>query len=228
MAPPHQPRAPYKTRSDMQSIAVIDYGASNLRSVVKALEYVSEGRHRIVLTDNPELIHSADRIVFPGQGAIKQCMDSLSQKGLDLVIKESIFKKPYLGLCLGLQALFDLSEEDNGIRGLGIISGNVLRFPAANKDEYGETYKIPHMGWNLVNHDKSHPMWDGIGDDQRFYFVHSYYVNPENKEDVCGSTDYIFPFTSVVARDNLFAVQFHPEKSQKAGLQLLSNFLNWQ
>jgi glutamine amidotransferase len=212
----------------MQSVAVIDYGASNLRSVVKALEYVSQGRHKILLTDSPELIHSADKIVFPGQGAIKQCMDSLVHKGLDLVIKESIFKKPYLGLCLGLQALFDSSEEDGGTLGLGIIPGNVLRFPEASKDEYGEAYKIPHMGWNLVNHDKTHPMWDGISEAERFYFVHSYYVNPDNKEDVCGSTDYILPFTSVVARENLFAVQFHPEKSQKSGLQLLLNFLNWQ
>jgi glutamine amidotransferase len=212
----------------MQSVAVIDYGASNLRSVVKALEHVSASRYKIVLTDKPDVIFGAEKIVFPGQGAIKQCMDSLKSKGLDQVIKESVFHKPYLGLCLGLQALFDFSEEDDGTEGLGIIPGKVLRFPAGSRDENNEAFKIPHMGWNLVEQNKSHPMWNNIGTQERFYFVHSYYVKPQNQGDICGTTDYIFPFTSVVARDNLFAVQFHPEKSQKCGLQLLSNFLDWE
>ena len=212
----------------MQSVAVIDYGASNLRSVVKALEHVSANRHRILLTDNPETIYTADKIVFPGQGAMKQCMDSLKSKGLDQVICESVFQKPYLGLCLGLQALFDYSEEDGGTNGLGIIPGKVMRFPSGMRDENGEAYKIPHMGWDLVNHEQPHPLWQGIEPDERFYFVHSYYVKPENESDICGTTDYIVPFTSVAARENLFAVQFHPEKSQKSGLRLLTNFLNWQ
>ncbi len=212
----------------MQSVAVIDYGASNLRSVVKALEHVSASRFQIVLTDDPDLIFKADKIVFPGQGAIRQCMDSLKSKGLDAVICESVFKKPYLGLCLGLQALFDFSEEDGGTEGLGIIPGKVLRFPAGQKNENNEAFKIPHMGWNLVGHDNPHPMWNGIDAAERFYFVHSYYVKPDNQADICGTTDYIFPFTSAVARDNLFAVQFHPEKSQKCGLQLLANFLDWE
>ena len=212
----------------MQHVAVIDYGASNLRSVVKALEHVSAGRHRIILTDQAEHITSADRIVFPGQGAIGQCMKSLAQKQLDVVIRESIFKKPYLGLCLGLQALLDYSEEDGGMQGLGIISGNVFQFPANQRNSKGETFKIPHMGWNFVTQQKQHPMWHGIASDDRFYFVHSYYVQPDDKEDTCGTTDHIFPFTSVIARGNLFAVQFHPEKSQNAGLKLLSNFLQWQ
>ena len=212
----------------MQSAAVIDYGSSNLRSVVKALEHVSNGQHRIIVSDKAEEILQADRIVFPGQGAIRQCMDLLREKNLDQVILESLKSKPFLGLCLGLQALMEFSEEDDGTPGLGVIPGRVLRFPYGQKDKNGDAYKIPHMGWNNVKQTRGHSLWNGIKSDERFYFVHSYYVNQETGNDTSGKTDYIFDFTSAIAQENVFAVQFHPEKSQRAGLQLLTNFLNWQ
>ena len=211
----------------MQSVAVIDYGASNLRSVVKALEHIASAKHRILICDTPEAILSADRIIFPGQGAIRQCMDSLDNIGLRQALLESLTSKPFLGLCLGLQALMDYSEEDNGTDGLGVIKGRVIRFPADRKQENGDEYKIPHMGWNNVQQLKEHPLWNGIKSGERFYFVHSYYVEPDDKDVITGMTDYIVDFTCAVSRDNLFAVQFHPEKSQRAGLQLLSNFLDW-
>ena len=212
----------------MENVAVIDYGASNLRSVIKAVEHVSEGKHKIIVTDRDDLILAADRIIFPGQGAIRHCMDSLRVKNLDQVLVESLRSKPYLGLCLGLQALLDFSEEDGGTEGLGIIPGKVVRFPNGHKDGQGDNFKIPHMGWNNVTQCFEHELWKGIDSGERFYFVHSYYVKPDQDEDTSGSTDYIVTFSSAVARDNIFAVQFHPEKSQKAGLQLLNNFLNWK
>jgi glutamine amidotransferase len=212
----------------MQSVAVIDYGASNLRSVIKALEFISGNRSRIIVADREDLILGADRIIFPGQGAIRQCMDALHQKNLDQVLIESLKSKPYLGLCLGLQALMDYSDEDGGTECLGILPGKVVRFPHGRKDSNGDHYKIPHMGWNNVVQCSDHPLWNGIDSGERFYFVHSYYVEPDNESDVSGRTDYIVSFTSAIAHDNLFAVQFHPEKSQQSGLQLLRNFLAWE
>ena len=211
----------------MQSVAVIDYGASNLRSVVKALEHIASERHRIQVCNTPEEILSADRIIFPGQGAIRQCMDSMDSLGLSQALLEALSSKPFLGLCLGLQALLEHSEEDNGTTGLGVIPGKVLRFPAGQKQANGDEYKIPHMGWNNVKQLNDHPLWRGIKSGERFYFVHSYYVKPEDDNVIAGITDYIVNFTCAVSRDNLFAVQFHPEKSQRAGLQLLKNFLDW-
>lgn len=211
----------------MDKVGVLDYGSSNLRSVTKALEHVAEGRSEIFVADSPEKLLLADRIVFPGQGAIGQCMDSLIRRGFTDSLGECIRNKPFLGLCLGLQSLLDKSEEDNGVRGLGIVPGAVLRFPTGVEDQRGNTYKIPHMGWNQVTQRQAHPLWNGITSGERFYFVHSYYVQAEKNEDIAGETDYILEFTSAIARDNLFAVQFHPEKSQRAGLQLLKNFLNW-
>lgn len=212
----------------MSTVAVIDYGASNLRSVVKALEHVAEGRHRISVCTNAEQMHAADRIVFPGQGAIRQCMDSLRDRDLVDPLLESLRSRPFLGLCLGLQSLLTFSEEDGGTPGLGVIPGKVLRFPDGRKDTAGNRYKIPHMGWNEVAQRLPHPLWKGIGENERFYFVHSYYVKPDDEHVVAGATSYAVDFCSAIARDNLFAVQFHPEKSQRAGLQLLSNFLGWQ
>lgn len=212
----------------METIAVIDYGASNLRSVVKALEHVASPSHRIVICDRPEEVLKADRIIFPGQGAIGQCMDALKQKGLDQALKESLLSQPFLGLCLGLQALMDFSEEDGGTEGLGVIPGKVLRFPAGQQNAEGDDFKIPHMGWNNVDQTGEHPLWKGIDSGERYYFVHSFYVSPDNDDDSAARTDYIVNFTCAIARDNLFAVQFHPEKSQHAGLQLLTNFLDWK
>ncbi len=211
----------------METIAVLDYGASNMRSVTKALEYVSSGTHNIVICDQPETLLSADRVVFPGQGAIGQCMRKLKQRGLDEVLPECIKNKPFLGICLGLQSLLQLSEEDGGTAGLNIIAGKVVKFLENTKDDNGSIYKIPHMGWNKVMQRQNHPMWQGIESGTLFYFVHSYYVQSEDQQYVAATTNYVTEFTSAIANDNLFAVQFHPEKSQQAGLRLLDNFLHW-
>ena len=212
----------------MESVAVIDYGSSNLGSVAKALAAVSGGQHKISVSGDFDLIRAADRIVFPGQGAIGQCMQALLQRGYADLLAECITNKPFLGLCLGLQSLLDFSEEDGGTRGLGILPGTVKRFPQRQLDAAGREYKIPHIGWNRVTQKTAHPLWRGIADKERFYFVHSYYVAPERREDITGSAEYMLEFTAAAARDNLFATQFHPEKSQRAGLRLLSNFLNWK
>jgi glutamine amidotransferase len=211
----------------MSTVAVLDYGASNLRSVAKALEHVAGNDHRIIVSDQPEQILGTDRVVFPGQGAIGQCMMSLKEKGLDQIIKNCIKTKPFLGICLGLQSLMDESDEDGGTECLGIIPGKVVRFNNNVKDEQGDTCKIPHMGWNNVYQKNKHPLWQGIEDGARFYFVHSYYALPENNDDIAAKTNYAAEFTSAAARENIFAIQFHPEKSQKVGLTLLKNFLSW-
>ena len=212
----------------MSSVVVIDYGTSNLRSVVKALEYVADGRHGIRVADRPDEILAADRVVFPGQGAIGQCMASLKAKGLDQAIRECITTRPFLGICLGLQSLLEESDEDGGTPGLRIIPGRVIRFPADARDAQGSACKIPHMGWNQVFQHIDHPLWHGIEDGARFYFVHSYYACPADENDIAAKTGYAAEFTSAVARDRIFATQFHPEKSQKAGLALLKNFLAWK
>ena len=211
----------------MSKIAVLDYGTSNLRSVAKALEFVSDNQHEILVTDQRQEILSADRIVFPGQGAMGQCMQRLEDSGLDNIVQECVSTKPFLGICLGLQSLMQESDEDGGVKGLGIIPGKVIRFPDNVKDKHGDICKIPHMGWNRVNQQKPHPLWKDIEDSARFYFVHSYYVQTENDKDIAAKTDYATEFTSAVARENVFATQFHPEKSQHAGLTLLRNFLSW-
>lgn len=211
----------------MSRVVVIDYGSSNLRSVAKALEHVADTNHSIEVSDRADTILAAERIVFPGQGAMGQCMASLGGKGLDDVIRKSIPYKPFLGICLGLQTLMDESDEDGSTRGLGIIPGRVTRFQDDCRDADGNRCKIPHMGWNRVSQKQAHALWNGIDDGTRFYFVHSYYVIPEKPGDIAATTEYTLEFTSAVARDNLFATQFHPEKSQQAGLTLLKNFLDW-
>jgi len=203
----------------VQTIAIIDYGMGNVRSVQKALEYVAPNDY-CVLTNNLNTIAEADRVVFPGQGAMGSCMSALNEHKLNDVIKKVANEKPFLGICLGLQLLFDFSEENNGTKGLSIIPGNVIKFK--NKQ-----HKIPHMGWNKVKQVKNHPLWNKIEDNSRFYSVHSYYVKENDESCVVGVTEYGDKFTSAVAMSNLFAVQFHPEKSQKDGLQLLKNFTNW-
>ena len=211
----------------MAKIAVLDYGASNLRSVVKALEYVTDSTRQVVVTADRRTILAADRVVFPGQGAIGQCMKHLRDNQLDEVIKACIKTKPFLGICLGLQSLMRMSSEDQGVAGLNCIPGQVVRFPANLRNDRGERGKIPHMGWNRVNQQVAHPLWDGIKDGSRFYFVHSYYVQPDTEEDIAAKTTHAIEFTSAIARDNVFATQFHPEKSQQTGLTLLRNFLSW-
>ena len=211
----------------MATVAVIDYGMGNLRSVAKALEHVSP-KTRVTVTSEPEKIASADRIVFPGQGAMGNAMKELHRLGLHEVILRHIHEKPFLGICLGLQALLEYSEEDGGTNGLGVFAGKVLKFadPLMDKDS-GQRLKVPHMGWNQVHHTGEHPLWKNISQDSRFYFVHSYYVQPSEKETIAASTQYGVEFTSAVSHNNIFAVQFHPEKSQHAGLALLENFISW-
>ena len=210
----------------MTDIAIIDYGMGNLRSVAKAFEHLSP-QLEIRITSDPAVVRDAARVVFPGQGAMPDCMRELDRVGLRDALREAARSKPFLGICLGLQMLFDFSEEGD-TQGLGILPGRVLRFPAdAMQDADGGKLKVPHIGWNEVTPTGPHPLWDGIAAGTRFYFVHSYYVEPAQPEFVAAFTVYPFPFTSVVARGNLFAVQFHPEKSQTQGLQLLANFIQW-
>ncbi len=210
----------------MTDIAVIDYGMGNLRSVAKALEHVAPERS-VVVTSDPDVIAEAGRVVFPGQGAMPDCVRELDARGLRQAIHEAAASKPFLGICIGLQLLFEHSEEGN-VGGLGILPGWVKRFPHERMvDAGGHKLKVPHMGWNEVRQTWTHPLWTGIAPDARFYFVHSYYVEPIDSALETAHTEYPFRFTSAVGRDNIFAVQFHPEKSQQAGLSLLYNFVNW-
>ncbi len=211
----------------MQStIAVIDYGMGNLRSVSKAIEHVAGKRDRVRVTDDPTVIFGATRVVFPGQGAARDCMAAISNHQLNQAVLEAARSKPFLGICMGLQVLMEFSEENEGTDLLGLIPGQVRRFPNKMKHQ-GLRLKIPQMGWNQVRQRQDHPLWEGIPQLSRFYFVHSYFVDPSNHQLVAGTTDYGIEFTSVVATDNLFATQFHPEKSADHGLRLLSNFVNW-
>ncbi len=211
----------------MTSIAIIDYGMGNLHSIAKAMEHVA-GNNRVTVTSSHKAIHAADRVVFPGVGAIRDCMKELEKTGLDEVVREVSASKPLLGVCLGMQALLDESEENQGVVCLGIVPGRVVRFPEnLRTPDSSETLKIPHMGWNQVHQRHPHALWRDIPMDSRFYFVHSYYAVPADDADVAATTPYGLDFASVISRDNIFAAQFHPEKSQHAGLQLLSNFVDW-
>jgi glutamine amidotransferase len=210
----------------MNTVAIVDYGMGNLRSVAKAIEHVAP-HARVIVTSDPAVVASSSRVVVPGQGAMPDCMAQLAEKGLTEAVIRAAAEKPFLGICIGLQMLFEHSEEGD-VAGLGILPGRVLRFPAeAMKGTDGVRLKVPHMGWNGVHQAESHPLWQGIADDSRFYFVHSYYVEAGTPEEVAGFTVYGIPFTSAVATANIFAVQFHPEKSAQAGLTLLGNFLQW-
>jgi glutamine amidotransferase len=210
----------------LTSIAVVDYGMGNLRSVSKALEHVAPSA-QVRVTADPGVVAAADRVVFPGQGAMPDCMRALEETGLRDAVGAAARDKPFLGLCIGLQMLFERSEEGD-VAGLGLLPGQVRRFPPEQMhDAAGGKLKVPHMGWNEVHQAEPHALWHGITDDARFYFVHSYYVEAGAPQLVTGFCVYGFPFTCTVARDNIFAVQFHPEKSQTAGLQLLANFVAW-
>jgi glutamine amidotransferase len=208
-------------------IAVIDYGMGNLRSVSKAIEHVAPGR-RVVVTSNPDEVAAAGRVVFPGQGAMPDCMREMESRGLRPALIEASRSKPFLGICIGLQMLFEHSEEGD-TPGLGLLPGVVRRFPQVRMvGAKGEKLKVPHMGWNEVEQAIKHPLWAGIADRSRFYFVHSYYPEPADGAIVAGWSAYPFRFACAAARGNLFAVQFHPEKSHTAGLKLLANFVAWQ
>jgi len=210
----------------MTDIAVIDYGMGNLRSVAKAVEHVA-GDARVQVTSDPAVVRAAARVVFPGQGAMPDCMRELDARGLRPAVLEAAQSKPFLGICIGLQMLFEASEEGN-IPGLGLFGGRVVRFPGDLREPgHGARLKVPHMGWNEVYQTLAHPLWEGIADGSRFYYVHSYYPRPADGAAVAGFSRYPFPFACALARANLFAVQFHPEKSQAAGLRLLANFARW-
>ena len=210
----------------MSKVVVVDYGMGNLRSVAKAIEHIAPEAEVRVSAVAAE-IAAADRVVVPGQGAMPDCMRELSARGLREAVIRAAAEKPFLGICVGLQMLFGHAEE-GGVMGLEILPGRVPRFPqAAMVAPDGSRLKVPHMGWNQVQQAETHPLWKGIDDAARFYFVHSYYVEPQSPEVIAGSSHYGIPFTSAVARANIFAVQFHPEKSAQAGLRLLGNFMRW-
>ncbi|MFT5083273.1 MAG: glutamine amidotransferase [Lentisphaeria bacterium] len=217
-------------------IAVIDYGMGNLHSVASALAHVAPDV-QIDITSDRGVIAEADHIVFPGVGAIRDCIAEIKRLGHDLAVADALASgKPVLGICVGMQALMESSEENSGVACLGMVPGKVKFFSGnsefcKSRDEgsaSGERLKVPHMGWNRVRQTSSHPLWAGIEDNSRFYFVHSYYVQlPASSTLAAGETHFGINFTSAIARDNLFAVQFHPEKSHDSGLQLLKNFVAW-
>ncbi len=211
----------------MQTIAVIDYGMGNLRSVVNALQFVAKSDDTVLLTSDPQQVLAADRVVFPGQGAAADCMRAIDEYGLREAIVAAAKERPFLGICMGMQVLIDYSEENDGIGCLGIFKGRAKYFGASLEDCGGVKLKVPHMGWNRVKQSGKHPLWHAVADDSRFYFVHSFYLEVEDPQLVAGTTDYGVNFTSIIARDNLFALQCHPEKSADTGLQLLRNFVKW-
>ncbi|MBI3715483.1 MAG: imidazole glycerol phosphate synthase subunit HisH [Betaproteobacteria bacterium] len=208
----------------MQKLVVVDYGMGNLRSVAKAFEFIAREHAlpvQVAITSSPEEVSKADRVVFPGQGAMPDCMRYLRESGLEDAVRRAAQQKPFMGVCVGMQMLFDRSEEGD-TPGLGIFAGQVRRFQPVD-----HAMKIPHMGWNEVHQTLPHPLWKNVPADSRFYFVHSYYCVPADSAVTAGTTDYRHPFTSAVGRDNIFATQFHPEKSHHAGLALYRNFLDW-
>lgn len=208
----------------MTDIAIVDYGMGNLRSVEQALRHVAP-ELEIIVTDDARVIDAATRVVFPGQGAMPDCMREMEARGLHNAVVQAAKNKPFLGICIGLQMLFEHSAEGD-VAGLGVLKGDVVRFAPNMLDARGGKLKVPHMGWNQVHH-AEHALWDGIAQDARFYYVHSYYVQPQDAALIQATSDYPEPFVCAVAQENLFAVQFHPEKSQAAGLQLLKNFIQW-
>jgi len=210
----------------VEKIAVVDYGMSNLHSVTSALNAVSNDRQIIEVCQRAEDIDNADRVVFPGQGAAADCMKQIQACALVPVLKKAAQEKPFLGICMGMQVLMEHSEENGGTSCLGMVSGSVRRFDTNMRIE-GDRLKVPHMGWNQIQQTMDHPLWHGIHQDSYFYFVHSYYVALTHNEKAAGRTHYGIDFTSVLAQDNIFAMQCLPEKRADNGLPLLKNFLNW-
>lgn len=206
-------------------VVVVDYGMGNLRSVAKAAEHVAPDHCHIKISHDAREIVEADAVIFPGQGAAKACMQAISEHNLTDALRQAAIDKPFLGICMGLQVLMSHSAENHGVDCLNVIDGKVSKFDPPPAREF----KIPHMGWNQIHQQSEHPMWHGIEQDSRFYFVHSYFVEPKDKTLVLGTTHYANQtFASCVAQNQLFAIQAHPEKSAKAGLQLFKNFINWQ
>lgn len=210
----------------MATVGIIDYGMGNLHSIAKALRYVASDE-QIEVSFDPDALARMDRLILPGVGAIGHCMDELQRLELDDMIRSQLGHKPIMGVCLGIEALMTHSEESGGMQCLGAFPGNTVAFAAPDAQPDGVRRKIPHMGWNQVRQERDHPLWKDIAPASWFYFVHSYYVTPDDPAHIAGTTDYGVRFASVILRDNVFAVQFHPEKSQSAGLQLLANFLEW-
>jgi glutamine amidotransferase len=220
-----------------RTVAVVDYGMGNLRSVAQAVAHVAREAGRdgetfdVVVTADPDVVAAAERVVLPGQGAMPDCMRELRSSGLEAAVREVAATKPLLGVCIGMQMLLDRSEEgeaSGGTPGLGLIAGEVVRFQLDGRvQEDGSRYKVPQMGWNEVVQVRAHPLWAAIPDRAWFYFVHSYCARPADARHSVGETDYGARFTSALARDNIFATQFHPEKSAAHGLALYRNFLHW-
>ncbi len=209
----------------MKTVAIIDYGMGNLHSVSKAVEHVAPNA-RVLVTCDQEQIREADHVILPGVGAIRDCMAEIRRLNVDSLVREVAKDRPLLGVCVGMQALMTHSEENNGVDCIGIFPGEV-RFFGDDLTENGERLKVPHMGWNQVAQVRDHPLWHGIEDDERFYFVHSYYVAAGESPDLVGRSHYGVDLAAAVSRGNVFATQFHPEKSHRAGLQLYRNFVQW-
>ncbi|MBH32541.1 MAG: imidazole glycerol phosphate synthase subunit HisH [Gammaproteobacteria bacterium] len=208
----------------MEIIVIVDYGMGNLNSVSKAMQYIVKGKQRVLTTSNPKEIYDSDKVIFPGQGAAESCMQNIKERNLEDAIIKSASEKPFLGICMGMQILMDKSSENNSTECLGIIKGEVKKLNSKNSS--GEKIKIPHMGWNNIRQKTNHPIWHKIKDESFFYFVHSYFVEPSDKSIVVGTTQYDNEFCSVLAFENIVAIQGHPEKSSDVGLQLLKNFSN--
>ena len=209
----------------MKTVAIIDYGMGNLHSAKKAVEHVAPGI-TVLVTDDPARIREADRVILPGVGAIRDCMAEIRRLGIDTLVREVSQDRPFLGVCVGMQALMARSEENGGVDCIGLFPSQV-RYFGENLNENGERLKVPHMGWNEVYQTIEHPLWHNIADGDRFYFVHSYYAEAAGNTEISGRSHYGVDLAATVARNNIFAAQFHPEKSARAGLQLLKNFTNW-
>ena len=215
----------------MRTVAVIDYGMGNLRSVAQAVMAAAHDSNiQVVITANPDAVHAAERVVLPGQGAMRDCMQELQDSGLMPAVLDAAANKPLFGVCVGMQMLLDHSAEGDagGTPCLGLIPGEVVKFELAGQHQAdGSRFKVPQMGWNQVRQTQPHPVWAGVPDNSHFYFVHSFYARPSDQRHTAGETDYGQPFTSAISRDNIFATQFHPEKSADMGLLLYRNFLSW-
>ncbi len=211
------------------TVAVVDYGMGNLRSVSQAvLHEAAATGHRVLVTSRPEEVMAAERIVLPGQGAMRDCMRELQDSGLKPAVLDAAARKPLMGVCVGMQMLLDHSEEQD-TPGLGLVAGRVRRFRLEGRLQAdGSRFKVPQMGWNRVRQRQSHPIWAGVADESWFYFVHSYFADPDEPAVIAGDTEYGDCFTCALARDNIFATQFHPEKSAAHGLALYRNFLTWK
>ena len=213
----------------MNTIAVVDYGMGNLRSVAQAVIHAASvvDQAEVIVTSNPQVVRDAHRVVLPGQGAMPDCMSELKASGLLEAVLDAADKKPLFGVCVGMQMLLDHSAEGN-TPGLGLIPGEVIKFDLAGRTQTdGSRFKVPQMGWNQVVPTQPHPLWEGVPSNSYFYFVHSFYAKPKNAAHIAAETDYCGLFACAIARDNIFATQFHPEKSAVHGLALYRNFIHW-